>query len=151
DLHASEAQLGYALSIVRVGALLSILLGRIADRYGRRRILVVAILAYTLATAATGASRGLVSFIAFQLIATVFLVAQVALAQVVIAEEFPAEARGRGQGILGAFSALGAGVAAVLFPVLQQTTLGWRGLYFVGLIPLLLVAYLRRALPETKR
>jgi len=151
DLGASEAHLGYALSIIKVGALLSLVLGRVADRYGRRRILVVTVLAYTLATAATGASTGLVTFVAFQLIATIFLVAQVALAQVVIAEEFPAEARGWGQGILGAFGALGAGVAAVLFPVFQQTALGWRGLYFVGLIPLVLVAYLRRALPETRR
>jgi putative MFS transporter len=151
DLGASAAELGYALSLIRVGALLSILLGRVADRYGRRRLLLVTVLAYTLATAATGASRGLTAFVVFQLVATVFLVAELALAQVVIAEEFPAEARGRGQGILGAFGALGAGVAAILFPLLQQTALGWRGLYFVGIAPLLLVTYLRRALPETQR
>jgi len=151
DLGASEGQLGYALSLIRVGALLSVALGRIADRFGRRRLLLVSVLAYTVATAATGLSRGLVSFVMFQLAATVFLVAELALAQVVIAEEFPADWRGRGQGMLGAFGALGAGMAAILFPVMQRTSLGWRGLYLIGIAPLLLLTYLQRALPETRR
>ena len=150
DLGASEGQLGYALSLIRVGALLSVALGRIADRVGRRRLLLVSVLAYTVATAATGLSQGLVTFVMFQLAATVFLVAELALAQVVIAEEFPAQWRGRGQGMLGAFGALGAGMAAILFPVMQPTSLGWRGLYLIGIAPLLLLTYLQRALPETR-
>jgi putative MFS transporter len=151
DLGASEGQLGYALSLIRVGALFSLALGRTADRFGRRRLLLVSVLAYTIATAATGLSQGLATFVTFQLVATVFLVAELALAQVVIAEEFPADWRGRGQGMLGAFGALGAGMAAILFPVMQRTSLGWRGLYLVGIAPLLLLTYLQRALPETRR
>jgi putative MFS transporter len=151
DLGASESELGYALSFIRLGALLSIVLGEIADRYGRRRLLLVTVLAYTLATVATGMSAGLATFILFQLIATVFLVAELTLAQVIIAEEFPPAMRGRGQGMLGAFSALGSGLAAVLFPILQKTPLGWRGLYLIGVLPLLFIAYLWRALPETQR
>jgi MFS family permease len=69
----------------------------------------------------------------------------------VIAEEFPAEARGMGQGLLGAAAAVGAGLAAALFPALVNTRAGWRGLYFVGIVPLLIVGYLRRSLPETSR
>jgi putative MFS transporter len=91
------------------------------------------------------------TFVLFQLVATIFLTAELALAQVVIAEEFPAGTRGRGQGFLGAFAALGAGLAALLFPLLQATSLGWRGLYFIGLLPLLLIAFLRRNMPETER
>jgi len=151
DLGVSESALGYSLSLIRIGALLSIFLGRFADTFGRRRVLVATILAYTVATAATGLSTGLVMFVLCQLVATIFLTAELALAQVVIAEEFPAAARGRGQGSLGAFAALGAGVAALLFPLLQATSLGWRGLYFIGLLPLILIAFLRRNMPETER
>jgi putative MFS transporter len=151
DLGASEAELGYALSAIRVGALWSIALGWAADRYGRRRVLLFTVLAYTLATAATGISRSLEAFVVWQLFATIFLTAELALAQVVVAEELPAAMRGRGQGFLGAFAAMGAGVAAMLFPLLQSTALGWRGLYFIGVLPLLVVAYLRRSLPETRR
>lgn len=151
DLGASEGSLGLALSAIRIGALSSIVLGRAADRRGRRGLLLGTVLAYTVATVATGLSRDLVEFVACQLVAEVFLVTELSLAQVVIAEEFPAHARSLGQGLLGTFGALGAGMAAVLFPIFQETSLGWRGLYFVGVAPLLMVAYLRRSLPETRR
>ena len=151
DLGAEEGTLGIALSLIRVGALASIVLGRLADRHGRRRMLLFTILAYTLATAATGLSRGIVEFVLFQLFATIFLVTELSLAQVVVTEEFPARFRAQGQGILGAFAALGSGLAALLFPVFQASPLGWRGLYFLGILPLLLIAWLRRALPETTR
>jgi MFS family permease len=151
DLGASQGRLGLALSAIRVGALVSVLLGRAADRSGRRRLLLATVLAYTIATAATGLSSGIVQFVACQLVAEVFLVTESALSQVVIAEEFPASVRSLGQGLLGTFGALGAGLAALLFPIFQETAIGWRGLYFVGIAPLLLVAYLRRSLPETAR
>src|SRR4029453_19391186 len=148
---AAEGALGWALSAVRGGALLAIPLCLLADRAGRRGILLLTVLGYTIATALTGMSRGLGDLIVLQLVATMFLTAELALAQVVIAEEFPASARGLGQGLLGAAGAVGGGVAAALFPVMVQTSLGWRGLYFVGIIPLLIVGYLRRSLPETRR
>jgi putative MFS transporter len=148
---AAEGALGWALSAIRCGALLAIPLCLMADRAGRRGILLLTVLGYTVATALTGMSRGLGDLIGLQLVATMFLTAELALAQVVIAEEFPAKARGMGQGLLGAAAAVGAGLAAVLFPVLVKTSLGWRGLYFVGVVPLLIVGYLRRSLPETAR
>jgi putative MFS transporter len=148
---AAEGALGWALSGIRCGALLAIPLCLMADRAGRRSVLLLTVLGYTVATALTGLSRGLGDLIGLQLVATMFLTAELALAQVVIAEEFPAKARGMGQGLLGAAAAVGAGLAAVLFPVLVKTSLGWRGLYFVGIVPLLIVGYLRRSLPETRR
>jgi putative MFS transporter len=148
---AAEGALGWALSAVRSGALLAIPLCLMADRAGRRGILLLTVLGYTVATALTGMSRGLTDLILLQLVATMFLTAELALAQVVIAEEFPVSARGMGQGLLGAAAAVGAGLAAALFPVIVSTSLGWRGLYFVGIIPLLIVGYLRRSLPETRR
>jgi len=151
DLGAAEGGLGFALAAIRLGALVSLLFGRMADRYGRRRLLIASVVAYTLATAATGFSRGLLDFAACQLVAVIFLSTELTLAQVIIAEEFPAAMRGFGQGVLGAFAALGAGVAAMLFPLLQRSAYGWRGMYLIGLLPLVMVAYLQRHLPETQR
>lgn len=151
DLGADEGALGTALAVIRTGALASIFLGRLADRYGRRRLLIISVVGYTAATAATGLSTGLLDFALFQLVATIFLITELSLAQVVIAEEFPAALRGFGQGVLGAFAAFGAGLAAMLFPLLQRTEFGWRGMYLIGILPLLVVAYLRRNLPETQR
>ncbi len=151
DLGAGEGVLGWALSVIRGGALLAIGLCLLADRVGRRGVLLWTVLGYTLVTALTGLSRGLSEFVALQVIATIFLTTELALAQVVIAEEFPATSRGLGQGLLGASAALGAGLAAALFPAFVGSALGWRGLYFVGIVPLLIVGYLRRSLPETSR
>ena len=151
DLGAAEGVLGWGLSAIRSGALLAIPLCLMADRVGRRGVLLATVLGYTLVTGLTGLSRGLGDFVVLQIVATVFLTAELALAQVVIAEEFPAEARGMGQGLLGAAAAVGAGLAAALFPAMVNTRLGWRGLYFVGIVPLLIVGYLRRSLPETAR
>jgi MFS family permease len=151
DLGAAEGVLGWALSAIRSGALLAIPLCLMADRVGRRGVLLATVLGYTLVTGLTGLSRGLADFVVLQIVATVFLTAELALAQVVIAEEFPAEARGMGQGLLGAAAAVGAGLAAALFPAFVHATPGWRGLYFVGIVPLLIVGYLRRSLPETSR
>jgi MFS family permease len=151
DLGADEGALGYALAVVRLGALVAIIFGRFADRYGRRRLLIMSVVAYTLATAATGFSTGLIDFALFQLVATIFLTTELALSQVIIAEEFPARMRGLGQGMLGAFGSFGAGLAAMLFPILQRTEYGWRGMYLIGVLPLLLIALLQRHLPETTR
>lgn len=151
DLGAAEGVLGWALSAIRAGALVAIVLGLLADRVGRRRILLVTVLGYTIATGLTGLSRGMVDFVLLQLIAVAFLNTELSLAQVVIAEEFPARARGMGQGLLGAAAAVGAGLAAMLFPLIAPTALGWRGLYLIGIVPLLVVGWLRRSLPETTR
>lgn len=151
DLGAGEGVLGWSLSVIRGGALVAIGLCLLADRVGRRGVLLWTVLGYTLATALTGLSRGLPDFVALQVVATVFLTTELALAQVVIAEEFPATARGLGQGLLGAAAAIGAGLAAALFPAFVRSAAGWRGLYFVGIVPLLIVGYLRRSLPETSR
>src|SRR5262249_44336372 len=52
---------------------------------------------------------------------------------------------------LGALHACGAGAAGIAFGFVNVLPFGWRALYAIGLVPLLLVAYLRRALPETAR
>ena len=70
---------------------------------------------------------------------------------VVIAEEVAAGARGWASGTLSAMDYLGAGVASLVFAAVTILPYGWRAIYVIGAVPLFLVAYLRRRLPETKR
>jgi putative MFS transporter len=151
DLGIAEAQLGWLGGLVRSGALFALPLTLAADRFGRRRMLLVTILGYTLCTGATAFATGATSFVVFQFLARVFAAAEVVIAIVVIAEEFDARHRGWGIGALGALNACGAGVAALAFAFVDALPFGWRSLYALGLAPLLIVAYLRRALPETAR
>src|SRR5262245_46569034 len=151
DLGIAEERLGFLGSLVRSGALFALPLTLAADRFGRRRLQLVTILAYTLCTGATAFAPNAVTFVIFQILARVFAAAELGIAVVVVAEEFDAEHRGWGIGALGALHACGAGVAGVAFGFVNVLPGGWRALYALGLAPLLLVAYLRRTLPETAR
>ncbi len=151
DLGIAESDLGFLGGLVRAGALLAIFVTLAADRLGRRRILLFTILGYTLFTGATAFATNATSFIVLQFLARVLAAAESVIAVVVIAEEFDAEHRGWGIGALGALHGCGAGLAAIAFGFVDVLPFGWRALYFVGLLPLLLVAFLRRTLPETAR
>ncbi|MGH0030772.1 MAG: MFS transporter [Myxococcota bacterium] len=151
DLAIAEADLGWLGSLVRSGALLSVFIALAADRMGRRRILLVTVVAYTLLTGATALAPNAQAFVALQFLARAFAVAETLIAIVVIAEEFEPQHRGWGIGALGAIQACGAGLAAVAFGFVDVLPGGWRALYALGLVPLGLVAYWRRTLPETAR
>ena len=151
DLGIPEAQLGLLGGLVRAGAFFSLPVTLTADRFGRRRLLLVTILGYTLCTGATALAPNALFFVIFQFLARVFAGAEGAIANVVVAEEFDAKNRGWGIGALGALSACGGGLAALAFAFVNVLPFGWRSLYAVGLVPLLIVAHLRRSLPETAR
>lgn len=151
DLGIAEADLGLLGSAVRAGALFSILITVAADRVGRRRVLLFTVLGYTLCTGATALAPNAESFVALQFLARVFAAAETLLATVVIVEEFNPEHRGWGIGAAGAIQATGAGFASLMFGFVEILPYGWRSLYAVGLMPLALIAYWRRTLPETER
>lgn len=150
-LAIEESQLGLLGSIVRFGALPAFFVTLVADRIGRRRVLLFTILAYTVFTGLTAFASDARLFVACQFLARTFAVAEALLAVVVIAEEFNPAVRGWGIGAFAAIESCGAGLAALLFALVGHLEHGWRGLYLVGLVPLLLVAQWRRTLPETER
>lgn len=150
-LGISEGELGVLASFVRLGALPALFIALSADRIGRRRALLGTVLAYTALTGASALAPGPRAFIALQFLARAFGTAEMLIAVVVISEEFDAEARGWGVGAFLAIQACGVGLAAILLPLAASFPSGWRGLYLVGLGPLLLLAWLRRSLPETPR
>ena len=151
ELLIPEEQLGGLGAIVRMGALPAFLFTVIADRLGRRRVLLFTIVAYTLLTGATAFAPDARTFVVLQFLARTFAVAEVLLAYVVIAEELDPEVRGWGIGALAALSGCGHGLALLAFGTVDVIPMGWRALYLLGLPPLLVLAWLRRALPETHR
>jgi putative MFS transporter len=70
---------------------------------------------------------------------------------VVIAEEIDARARGWSIGALGSMGATGAGLSSLVFALVNVLPFGWRALYIIGGGALLVLAYFRRWLPETRR
>jgi len=150
-LGVAEDEIGRLLAVVRLGVLPAVLLALVADRIGRRRLLLVTIIGFTVATFATALAPSPAVFMAVQFLARAFIAAETILAIVVIAEEFDARSRGWGIGMLGAMGAFGYGAASLMFSMVDLLPFGWRALYVLGVVPLLLVAWFRRALTETQR
>ena len=84
------------------------------------------------------------SFVALKLLARAFAIAEVMLADVVIAEELDPQHRGSGIGGLGALSSCGHGLALLGPSLVDVLPFGWRVLYLLGLPPLIVLAWLRR-------
>ena len=151
EMGMGKAGAGILLMVVNLGSVLSYFLVRSADRWGRRVVLTVTIAGYTVATFLSGLAPNPWVFAIFQLNARVFLIGEYATSMVIAAEEYPASRRGTIMGLIAAFSSLGAIVCAGTVPVLIRTPWGWRTVYFVALIPLVIVGYARRGLRETRR
>jgi MFS family permease len=151
ELGLPEGAVGGIGSFVRLGALPALGFLFAADRIGRRRLLLGSIVGYTALTAATALAPNAVSFVVCQFLAQIFLTVEFGLALVVAVEELRPGNRGFGVGVLGTLSLLGTGAAMIGFGFVESLPFGWRTLYAAGVIPLVLVAFLRRGLPETGR
>jgi MFS transporter, putative metabolite:H+ symporter len=142
---------GALVAFINIGAVAAYFLVRKADLWGRRRVLTITILGYTIFTVLSGLAPNVWVFGTCQMLARLFLIGEWAVANIYAAEEFPADRRGMVIGVLQASASMGAIACAAIVPAILRSDLGWRGVYFVGAIPLLLVAFLRRRLRETER
>ena len=151
SLSIPENMVGVTVAYFRVAALVALLVAASADLVGRRRLLLVTILGQAVFTLLTAATTTYGQFVAAQFLTRVFGYAEEMLCFVVIAEEVAASARGWANGTLSAMDYTGAGLASLIFALVNFLPYGWRAIYVIGALPIFLVAYLRRNLPETRR
>jgi putative MFS transporter len=151
SLHMAETDLGFYLGMIRLGAIPAFVVIPYADRIGRRRVFLATVAGTAVATLLTAFSQTSTQFVICQMVTRTFFVAGTAIAFVMIAEEFPAQHRGWGIGMLGALGAAGHGIAMGLFSQIDRLPYGWRTLYFIGMVPLLVLPLMARRLPETDR
>ncbi len=151
SLHIPENQAGLTAVYFRFASIGALALAYSADLVGRRRLLLVTILGQALATLATAFTQTADQFIVAQFITRLFGYAEEIVCVVVIVEEMDEHSRGWATGTFGALDATGAGLASLVFAFVTLLPYGWRAIYVIGALPMLLLAYLRRRLPETKR
>jgi MFS family permease len=149
-LGVSVAAFGIGVAVIRLFTLGSVPLLRLADRWGRRPMLIASLAAFSLVTGLTALAWGLVAFVVMQALARVFLATEAGLAGLVVAEELREDRRGSGLSVLGIISGIGYGAVAGLLLLIPLTPLDWRLFYLVALAPLAIAAFLRRGLPETR-
>ncbi len=151
DLHAAPEQLSFALALISAGSLGVLLLGPLADRFGRRVALLGSVLLCSVLGAATASATTLPGLVAWQAAARMFQEGALFAAAVIATEEMPAAHRGSAQGVLGTVNSFGSGLVAVLLAAIEWWPGGWRGLALVCLVPLATLPFLRREIPESRR
>ncbi|HET6309320.1 MAG TPA: MFS transporter [Rhodopila sp.] len=121
--------------------------GRLADRYGRRPTLMVNVLCYSLLEFFSGLAPTLTVFLILRALYGVAMGGEWGVGASLTMESIPAKWRGTVSGLLQAGYPSGYMLASVLYLALPW--LGWRGMFMVGVIPALLVLYIRSKVPES--
>lgn len=151
QFHAGVAPQNVALAAIRVEAVLAILMLSLADRLGRRRIILAGTAAGCVATALGALAPSLAWLTASQVLARGCTNAVIVLLVVAAAEEVPAGARAYSVSLLAAVSALGAGICVVSLGVAGLSQSSWRILFAAGLLGLLALPSIASRLVESRR
>ena len=148
--HGNTAQ-GIVLAVVRVGVLVALASVALADRHGRRRLLLAAGIASCVVTAVGALSPGLWFLGATQLLARGLSTALGILIVILAAEEMPARSRAWAMSVLVLCAGLGSGMAVWVLPVADLHISAWRAVYVVPLAGVAVMAWVGRQLPESRR
>lgn len=132
------------LAFRAVGALA---LGRLADRFGRRPIMMVNVVGFAVLEFASGLAPTLTTFLILRALYGVAMGGEWGIAASLVMETLPQKWRGLASGFLQAGYPCGYLLASLLYLALPW--LGWRGMFMVGVLPALLVFYVRRSVPES--
>src|SRR5689334_9472116 len=121
--------------------------GILADRYGRVRVLQVTIVWFAVWTFACGFTNSFYQLLACRALQGLGFGGEWAVGSVLIGEMIRAEHRGKAVGTVQSGWAIGWGAAAILFSIsfsVLPEQWAWRAMFWVGLLPALLVIYIRR-------
>ena len=146
----SGTELGIGLAIMRLASLGGLPITGLADRYGRRMMLLLTVGAGLVLTAVAAASPSYWWFVAIFACGRPLLSAASGLAQVTAAELTSSADRAKAVALIAAGYGVGAGVIAIAAS-LASAALGFRGVFVLALLPLALLALLRRWITEPSR
>jgi len=125
------------------------LFGFIADRIGRVRALMATILVYSLSSAACGLSQAIWQLALFRFILGLGMGGEWTAGAALVAETWPPEHRGKALGLVQSTWAIGEMIAAAAVALILPR-FGWRAVFFFGVVPALLVFWIRRGVPESE-
>jgi MFS family permease len=121
--------------------------GVLADRIGRTRALMASILVYSISSAACGFSHSIPQLAVFRFLLGLGMGGEWSSGAALIAETWRAEHRGKALGLMQSAYAIGEAVAAIVVLVVFPN-FGWRAVFFVGVLPALLVLWIYGGVPE---
>src|SRR3989475_316599 len=126
--------------------------GVLADYIGRKRTMILAILAYSITTGLTAISFDWISFAILRFLVGIAIGSEWATGSSMMAELWPDHARGRGAGLMQCGIGIGNFVASFVW--LYVSMLGpdsWRYLFLIGILPAVLTLWIRTSIPESNK
>lgn len=151
DFGISEGGQSIAGVIVRCGIVIALPFTVMADRVGRRRLIVLLAWLAPLCASLGALAPNFWVLTATQTIARPLGIALDLLIAVAAAEEMPRNSRAYAVSVLAMASGLGAGVAVMALPLADLGDHGWRFVYVVSLVWLVAAVDVSRRLTETPR
>ena len=145
DISSVTLAIVLTLAMRPVGAFV---FGRAADRWGRRPTLMVNIALYSVLEFASGFAPSLAVLILLRALYGIAMGGEWGVGASLAMESIPPQSRGFVSGLLQSGYPAGYFLASIVYGVLFAY-IGWRGMFMVGVIPALLVLYIRRHVPES--
>src|SRR5438045_34528 len=144
---------GYILAATVFGwATGGVIGGIIADYIGRKRTMMLAILAYSLTTGLSALAWDWESFAVLRFLVGVAIGSEWATGASIVSELWPDHARGKGGGLLQCGAGIGGLLASGVWLLIGGTgPHAWRWMYLIGVLPAFLVLWIRRNIPESPR
>lgn len=124
-----------------------VVFGIVADRVGRKQALMAAVLCYSIFTAACGFAQSVPQLAVFRILLGFGMGGEWATGATLVSETFSPRHRGKALAFVQSAWAIGYALAA-LVNLLVMPHWGWRGVFFVGVIPALLTLWIRRRVDE---
>jgi MFS family permease len=123
--------------------------GFIADRLGRKRALMLSILTYSVCSFASGLATSVLMLAVFRFILGLGMGGEWNTGATLVAETWPSELRAKAISIVQSSWAIGYALAALAVGIVLHYA-DWRMAFFVGILPALVVLWIRRSVPESE-
>ncbi len=147
----SDAALDTSLAVSRVGVLIALVAAAMADRKGRRTLILVSVTGICLANAVAAVAPNLAVFTVGQILMRGFANAGLIVTGIAAIEEAPEGARAYSLALLGLAGGFGYGFAVALLPAADFGLQAWRISFAVSAATVLLLPSFARRLTETTR
>ncbi|WP_297488875.1 MFS transporter [Acidocella sp.] len=150
-MHGPEAATNAAFAItltLATRAIGAFIFGRLADTYGRKPVLMLVILLYSVFEALSGLAWSFGSFLVIRALFGIAMGGEWGVGSSLAMETIPSSWRGWVSGLLQAGYPAGYFLATLLFKYELQH-IGWRGMFFVGAVPALLIVFINAHIEES--
>ncbi|HUI25476.1 MAG TPA: MFS transporter [Candidatus Kryptonia bacterium] len=147
----SQSGIATLYACISVSALGALILARLADRIGRRRVLLGCLAATPVCALGAALSFDLPLFALSEILLNACIGATMSSATVMLAEELPIAQRAAGQSYGGLAMGFGSGWCVIVMPLLADAGYSWRWVFAVTVIGGLAIPLLARVMPESRR